>query len=128
MPDLLIQSHEIKIVPGLDNLSVGDADDGDPSEVDRRLSRISSQELSFVLTTHGTTRSDFVTFGNHVFDDDLQVREALAEDFVKRSIPPRTSDRVRRIIRQTVRDTILVEHLLDRLSAPVVPNLVKPAT
>ena len=52
VPDLLIQGHEIEVVPGLNNLSVFDPDDGDAVEVDRRLSRLSSEKLSFVFATY----------------------------------------------------------------------------
>ena len=84
MPDLLVQGHEIKVIPCLDNLSVVDPDNSDASDFDRGLSRSSAEEVSFMRTTHGAARSDFVTFGNHVLDNDHYVWEALAEHFVKR--------------------------------------------
>ena len=98
-PNLLMQVHEIKVIPRLDNLSIGDPDDCHAGKLDWRLSRASSQEVSFVFTTHGATRSDFITFSNHVLDNDYHIWEGFAERCVKRSKVLRTSNRVCRIVR-----------------------------
>src|SRR5215212_11695621 len=98
MPNLLVHGHEVEVVPGLNNLSIVDPDDRNAGELDRRLRRSSSHEVSFVLTTHGATRSDFITFSNHILDNDHYVREGLAECCVKRSVVPRPFYRLRRII------------------------------
>ena len=96
---LLVHSHEIEVIPRLYNLSVADPHNGHARKRDRSLSRGSSPELAFVLTTHGATRSDFVAFSNHVIDIDDHIWEGCAERCVKRREVCRTFNRLRRIIR-----------------------------
>ena len=50
--NLLVQGHEIEVIPRLNNLSIVDPDDCNARKLDRRLSRLSSHEVSFVLTAH----------------------------------------------------------------------------
>ena len=80
-----MQGHEIEVVPGFDNFSILDPDDCDAGKVDRRVSRSSSEEVAFVLCAHGAASSDFVTFGDHVLDDDRNLWESVAEQCVERS-------------------------------------------
>src|SRR5689334_6349810 len=123
---LPVQGHEIEVVPSLNNLSFGDPNNRDSGKLDRRPGPNSSQKLTFVLSTHGAARSDFVTFSNHVLDDNYHVWEGFAEQCVKRSEVLRTLYRVRRIIRQTVSDAVCVEHLLDRAGSSLIPDFLKP--
>src|SRR5215212_7694130 len=120
MPNLLVHPHEVKVIPGLHDLSVLDPDYRHTGKLDGRLSRSSSHEVSFVLATHGATRRDFVTFSNHVLDKDLNVWEGFAEHFIKRSVATRTFDRVRRILREAVRDAVFIKQLIDHLGASFV--------
>src|ERR1043165_1702097 len=99
MSNLLIHGHEVEIIPGLNNLSVMDPDNCHTCELDRSLSRTSSHELAFVLSTHGATRGDFVIFSNHILNNDHDVREGFAERCVKRSVAAWTSHWAGRIIR-----------------------------
>src|SRR5690242_8234954 len=127
MTRLFVHSHEVEIIPGLDDLSVVDANNRNPGKLDWSLSRSSSPELAFMLATHRATRHDLVTFSDHVLDDDHYVRKRLAEGCIERPVTTRTLNRVRRIIRQAMSNAILVEQLLDHLVASVIPDLVKPA-
>src|ERR1044072_9302255 len=94
MANLLIHGHEIEVVPGLNNLSLVDPDNCNTCKLDRSLSRSSPHELAFVLGPYRAPSSDFVTFSNHILDNDHNVWEALAERFVKRSVADRKSTRL----------------------------------
>src|SRR5688572_25359529 len=98
MPNLLVHGHEVEVIPGLDNLSFVDPDDADAGKLDWRLSRSSSEKLSFVLTTHRAARNDFIIFSNHVLDNDHHVWERLAKHIVERSVISRAFNGLRRII------------------------------
>src|SRR5215216_578860 len=98
MPTLPVQGQEVEVIPRLNNLSIIDPGNCDARKLDGSLSRSPSHELSFVLTTDRATRSDSVTFGNHVLDNDRYVWEGLAEHFVKRSVASRTSNGIRGIV------------------------------
>src|SRR5689334_20665758 len=128
MSNLLIHGHKVEVIPSLNNLSLVDPDNCDTCKLDRSLSRSSPHELAFVLSPYRAPRSDFVTFSNHIVDNDHDVWERSAERCVKGSVAAWTSNWTGRIIRQAVSDSILSEHLVDCLSASVVPHFLKPAT
>jgi len=63
-----------------------------------------------------------------VFDYDFDVRKGFSKLSVKRQKAARTSQRLRRVFRQTVIDAVFGHHLCDRSRTALVPDLFEPAT
>src|SRR5437773_2160621 len=125
---LPIHFHKIKIVPGLDDLSVFDARDCNAGEFDGRLSRGKSQAVAGVLAAHAATRRDEIIFGELIFDDYFDVGERFAKLRVKGQEARGATQRIRRIIGQSVGYPFISEPFRNGFGSTFVPDLFEPTT
>src|ERR1044072_5944566 len=125
--ELLEHGHEVEVVPSLDYLAVGDADDGDAREIDRAVCGGKAQSVAAVAAAHYAARRDLVALRDGVLHDDLYLGERLAEaaeEWLEARGPAQLTIRH---VRKPVRHTLLAEQLVNRLLAPLVPDLLEPA-
>src|SRR5258708_14354076 len=106
---LPVHLHKIKVVPGFDDLAVFDARDGYAGEIDRGLSRGESQTVAGVFAAHAAARRHHITLGNLILDHDFDVGKGFAELRMEWQKACRTAQRIRSIIRQAVRDSVVGE-------------------
>src|SRR5258708_5989647 len=106
---LLVKRHEIKVVPGLNDLSVLNPHDRHSRDFHGSVGGSKSKAVARVFTAHQTTRCDFVVFADGVFDRDHDIGESLAKLRMKFLETGRSAQRI-----TTVEDTIS-EH--DKIAA-----------
>src|SRR6266550_5440658 len=82
--DLLVHFHEVEVVPGFNDLTVFDTNYSHSSKLHRRVTSGNPEMIASVLATNGTTGGNHVSFSDHVFRHNLDVRKCAAKDFMKR--------------------------------------------
>src|SRR5207248_11784710 len=123
--ELLVHRHEIEVVPSFDDLPVAPARDRDAGELDGPPGRGKAERVSLMSAAHGAARHNFIAFGDHIFDDDLDVGESLFERVEERFEIVGAAQRLRR---EAMPDAVPSKHLINRFDPALVPDLCKPTT
>src|SRR5437016_9570839 len=125
---LPIHLHKIKVVPSLDDFSAFDSRNRDASEFDGRLSRGKSQTVAGVLTANAATRGDEIALGKLIFDDDFDIGKRFPKLRMKWLEARWATQRVQRIVGQSVSYPFISEHFRNGFSSAFVPDLFEPTT
>src|SRR5205085_2771710 len=124
--NLLIEAHEIKVVPRLYDLPVSHASDCHARELYRLVCGRHSETIARVIAANSASSSYKVAFRDRVFNHDLKIRKSLTELSEEGLETIGAAKLLIMAVRKSMSNAVRREHLINRILAPLVPDLFKP--
>ena len=120
--DLLDHAEHVPVLPALDQFAIRYAHDGDAADVDGFLGGGDAERVTRVPHLAGPAHTNSITFGDRVFDGDLEIGEGSVQAIEKR-VEAIGTDGVRSGFMQ---NRLRRQHLGDGLTAALIPYFFEP--